>query len=279
MGSHVIDHIDMISSLPDEVLFHIISLLPFESAIQTVFLSSRWRLLWNLALIQHGRKEDVAGAVSGFLVNFNEQDPTKNNRKLKFHFDKGHVLLAIIAPNNKLHLDFSSGNQEIFRKYGWELELNQPNLTLQPTPSTFFVKSLYLISVNHLTNEAVSSMVSNFQFLENLKIIECSGLRSFRIESTIKLLHLTIFDCPMLQSLHIKSFKLKTFRYRGLLPWIKPEYHFNLADAMFDSRAGPGYTTFSSCDFDGVLLTIKNAEILTLCKWFFKVYIDFYLTY
>ncbi|KAH1045689.1 hypothetical protein J1N35_036473 [Gossypium stocksii] len=36
---------------------------------------------------------------------------------------------------------------------------------------------------------------------------------------------------------------------------------------MLDSRQGPAYNTFKTCDFDRVLLTIKNSEIPTLCKW------------
>ncbi|KAK8334128.1 hypothetical protein V6Z11_A10G252900 [Gossypium hirsutum] len=185
------------------------------------------------------------------------------------------LLSAILAPNKKLHLHFSAENMQNPTHFSWQIELNNPqNLSdHQPTPSTFFIKTLNLISVNHLSSEAVSCMVSEFQLLENLKIIGCHGLESMSIDSDTKLLSLTIFDCPHLKSLHIRSYKLRTFLYRGKSPWFLPEFHFNLGNAMLDSRQGPAFNTFKTCDFDRVLLTIKNSEILTLCKWTFEALI------
>ncbi|KAL1067759.1 hypothetical protein V6Z11_D12G152700 [Gossypium hirsutum] len=149
---------DFISSLPDELLFYIISLLPFESAIQTIFLSTRWKFLWNLALVHRGNKEDVPTAVFGFIANFDEHNPTRNIRRFSHH---------------------------------------------QPTLCTFFVKTLNLISRNHLSNEAASRMVSKFGLLENLKIIGCHGLESMSIAFDAELLSFTIFHRPHLKSLHI----------------------------------------------------------------------------
>ncbi|KAJ6670274.1 F-BOX PLANT-LIKE PROTEIN [Salix koriyanagi] len=132
------------------------------------------------------------------------------------------------------------------------------------------LKSLHLMSVTYLTNEAVSSMITAFELLETLKITCCNCLQSLSIGSDTKLLSVIILDCPQLKSLHIRSFKLRTFRYRGPLPWFRPEYHFNLADALLDSREGPGHSSFTGRDFDPVLLTIKNVKVLTLCKWTFE---------
>lgn len=263
----------MISDLPDEVLFRIISLLPFDSARQTIFLSERWRQFWSLALVQHGTAEDVARAVSGFLTNFCEHNPTRNTRRLQYHFGRGSVLEAIIAGYDKLHLDFSTGKQVFPKPFSLELELNNhQNITHQPTSLLpFSVKTLSLVSVNFLSSEVVSSIVSGLRVLENLKITECRGLKTLSINSNTKLQHLTVFDCPELKTLLVSTPKLRSFRYRGQLPQVWPEFHYNLVDAMLDSRTGPGHSIFRAEEFDPVLLTIKNAQVLTLCQWIFEV--------
>lgn len=266
--------LDLLSSLPDEILCRVIAFLPCESALETSFLSTRWRDLWNTALVRRGTIADFATAISGFLTQFDERDPLSQPRKLRYHFCKDGVLFATIAANNKLYVDFSTGKQGFSKQFSWQLELNHQNLPCnQPNSSKVatFVKTLNLKSVSSFTCEAVSSIVSNFQFLENLKIIECDGLEALEIDASSKLLSLTILDCPQLKSLHMRSSKLKSFMYRGLLPWLWPEDHFNLKDAMLDFRQGPGDISFKSGDFDATLLTIKNAETLTLCRWTFEV--------
>ncbi|KAG4922898.1 hypothetical protein JHK82_051877 [Glycine max] len=46
---------------------------------------------------------------------------------------------------------------------------------------------------------------------------------------------------------------------------------FNLSDAMLDFRLGLSCRGLKAKDFDATLLTIKNFEVLTLCKWTFEV--------
>ncbi|KAL6126590.1 hypothetical protein ACLB2K_074637 [Fragaria x ananassa] len=275
---------DLFGRLPNEIICHIISFLPSESALETSLISSRWRGLWNTSLVQRVAIDEVPDAVSEFISHFDKLNPLRHPRRLKLYFGEGSddLLLASTAANNKLHLDFSTGKKEEYplRHFDLQLQLkydqNVQNLLVahhQPCPSTFYVKTLFLKSVNNVINEAVSSMFSSLQFLEHLKIIECDGLQSLHIETSPKLLSLTILDCQLLNSLHLGTSKLQSFHYRGFLPRIWPEHHFNLADAMLDFRLGPSYTGFSSSDFDPLLLTIKNAQVLTVCRWTFQTLI------
>ncbi|PON75311.1 F-box domain containing protein [Parasponia andersonii] len=265
---------DSFGRLPDEILCRIISFLPCETALETSFLSTRWRGLWNLASVQQSTVDNIDTAVANFVTCFDKLNPLSHPRLLQLHFGESKVLLATLAANNKLKVDFSAGEKEFPTYFDWKLLLNHQNAANQLCPSTsVYVKALHLKSVDFLTSEAVSSVVSNFQFLESLKIIECNGLRSLYIESSPKLVNLTILDCPHLEFLQLKSSKLRSFRFRGKLPRIWPENHFNLADAMLDFRQGPSTYSLISSDFDPALLTIKNAHVVTLCRWTFETLI------
>ncbi|CAK8574317.1 unnamed protein product [Lathyrus sativus] len=259
---------DLFPNLPDEILGCIVSFLPNEYSLQTSLISTRWRNLWNQILVKHGTVENITAVVAQFLTNFDEFDPLKQPRKLQFHFDDNNTLFAAIATNSKLLLDFSFPNKKVEREYGLEFKLKN----LVP-PSTFLVKSLTLKSISYLTSEVASSIVSNLVHLETLMITDCSGLKSLFIESETKLHKLTILDCLQLKSLHLRTSKLKSFRYRGPLPRICPESHFNLSHANLDFRQGLSCSDLKAQDFDETLLTIKNSEILTLCQWTFEVLI------
>lgn len=270
---------DMFSNLPDEILCHTVSFLPTESALYTSLLSIRWRDLWNETLVRHGTTEDISDSVHDFLAHFEELHPLRHPRKLQFHYAESEVeesvLLASIATNNKLLLDFSNREKKEHPEaevlYEMNLKLNVQNPQSFPTP-TFLIKTLYLKSIWCLTSEVVSSIVSRLQYLENLIITGCDQLESLCVvDGETKLVKLTILDCLKLNSLQLRTCRLKLFRYRGLLPRILPGKFFNLADAMLDFRLGHICYDFKTEDFDTTLLTIKNSEVLTLCEWNYRV--------
>ncbi|CAN8287180.1 unnamed protein product [Cochlearia groenlandica] len=273
--------LDIISSLPLELLLYIISFLPFQSARLTPFLSTRFSYVWNQALVishimsHKGSSQDISCAVSTFINNFDEQDPSKNTRKMELHFEKSTLVSTILAPNDVMHMRFflsllSSDCKKEESSFPMRLGINEHIPRRVDSRSGFLVKTLCLDSVNSMTHEAVSSMVSGFSLLEKLKICGCRGLTSLTIDSLTKLLHLSISDCPKLTYLDIRSCKLKTLHLnQGYLPLIKINEHFNLTNAIFDVREGPSYRN-NAFDIDPILLIIKNSQSLTLCRWMFE---------
>ncbi|XWS56540.1 hypothetical protein CRYUN_Cryun09bG0094000 [Craigia yunnanensis] len=308
---------DFISRLPYNILYHIISFLPFESAVRTTFLSTHWKDLWKealLALVRDATMEDAISAIPSFLDDFNIHHRPRNNWGFKFEFGRGRVLLVAIAPNNTLQLDFSAGKQEYARPFDWLLKLNlssdwhwqsrysfdwileenHPLRTQQPSFSAIKVKSLYLVSVSYSSNEAVSSMVSNFPFLQSLAIAKCKGLRSLKIKEAGKLQKLVILDCPQLESLCCEGSYLRSFRYRGRSISFEfevssredhPRYFcslsphkFLLNDAMLDFRQGPPIYNSINCDgLKSILESIEGVKSLTFCRWVFELLISYML--
>ncbi|EOY18187.1 F-box family protein [Theobroma cacao] len=272
------DSKDLISCFPDEILYHIITFLPLESAVQTTLLSTRWKDLWKKAFV-HGSIEDAVATVFSLLNDFAELRPPRSKRGFQFNIGQGRALFAAIAPNDALHLDFSAGEQGLSRSFDWLLPLNLPACDKWPFPYThdkllelnlplqqFKIKALYLTSVCRLSSKVLTSLVSYLPFLESLTIAKCNGVQSLDIENAARLQKLTVLDCPQLEYFCFGgSSCLKSFQYRGRLVSFrfKPSckfnsYHssnehfchcgFHLEDAMLDFTQGP--LTRWTWDFD-----------------------------
>ncbi|WRX11494.1 F-box domain - like 10, partial [Theobroma cacao] len=278
-----LDPNDFISPLPDDILCHIISFLPFQSAVQTTFLSTRWKGIWKKALmdlVQDPTLEDAVITVSNFLDFFAELHRPRNNWGFQFDFGQGRVLSVAIAPNNTLRLDFSAGEEEFPWPIDWFSGLCLLQPTHQPSSYTLEIEALDLISLGHLSSKAVSSMVSNFPFLKSLTIAKCNGLQSLDIQGARRLQKLTVFDCLQLQSLHFEGLDLSSVQFRGRLvsfqfahrPWIFHTFtcEFRLEDAMLDFRQGPGHNCIDRPVLKSMFQSIQSVKSLTLCRWIFE---------
>ncbi|XP_021295886.1 F-box protein At2g39490-like isoform X1 [Herrania umbratica] len=284
------NEVDVISSLPNEILCRIISFLPFKSAVQTSLLSIRWKNLWKMALLKDGTKEEAVTAVFNFLNDFPQLHQPRNNWGLQYNFDQGSVLFVAIAPAGILHLDFSAGKQESQRQFSLSLGQNQRiYYYYQPSLSTAFnLKALYLVSVSHVSSEMVSCLSSNIPSLESLTIAKCNGLQSIQLGSNSELQKLTVLDCLQLESIRMHfnlQFRLKSFRCRGRVVCFKyydedPLYyryprandhsHLELKDAMLDFRQGPGYYGINIPGFESITHSIRWVKTLTLRRWVFE---------
>ncbi|OMO73629.1 hypothetical protein COLO4_26963 [Corchorus olitorius] len=267
---------DYISQLPNDVLYHIISKLPFEFAVQTARLSTQWKDLWQkalLAMVEDTSLEDIDIT----LINFLEQVSEFNRPGFKFNFGEGRFLLVAITPNNKLVFDFSSAEEEeLSRPFDLLLPLNLLHpyrIEKQPSAELIEVKSLHLKSLSPLACKAVLSLLSEkkLPFLQSLIIEKCNGLQSLNINKAFGLSTLIVLDCPRLEVISLfQTFYFKSLRYRGrsLLYYgdVVPE------DLMLDFRDCLGYN-YDKADrvrLNSFLYTIRGCSSLTICRWLFQ---------
>ncbi|KAF8397543.1 hypothetical protein HHK36_016461 [Tetracentron sinense] len=273
---------DVISGLSDEILFHITSFLPFESALGTSILSTSWRNLWNRTVadiefdggcIQHlGRLEELVGVIAEYLksyVGFKLYRPWR----IQFQFNQTKILLATIKGNEELHLDFFMGHHRPTSHFECHLDLTRKDLINSHCTTNAFrsVKTLHLISISNRIMNTVSTLISFCQLLESLIIAECPGLQYLHIDANKRLKSLTVVDCPQLKTVYVFAYNLESFRYRGPLPWFCLKYIGCLVDAVLDFRDGPGYYPFSCENLLSFLLDLKNVKILTIHGWLFEV--------
>ncbi|KAI3816077.1 hypothetical protein L1987_15765 [Smallanthus sonchifolius] len=251
---------DYISKLPDEVLTQILSIHPLDSGSKAVALFTG---LLNRSSIKYG--QDFESVIGDFLLNFDENNPLKMPRKLEFHLSKDLIITASIGMNRKLNLDFSKGNQEFPRQFGWEIVLNTMDFA-HSSPHLFSVKTLKLTSVNYLSCELVSSLISKFRYVESLIIEKCDGLRSLRVEGLAKLMNLSVLDCVDLKSVCVEALELKSLRYSGFLCWLSLKNVMYLEDVKLDCK-GPGFKHLKHGLYNPLLRAIRDVKVLTLHGW------------
>ncbi|KAG8493228.1 hypothetical protein CXB51_010556 [Gossypium anomalum] len=308
--SNKMDPNDYISHYPDNILRHIISFLPFESAVRTSFLSTHWKRLWKEALLEPVHDvitmEAATKVIQSFVDDYDTHYRPRNKWGFRFEFSHGRgKFVASISSKDALQLDFSDDKQKLPRPFDlflkpnlawtnhlsppymwfdwWRHEENHPLQTQQTSSNTKKIKSLYLISVSQLSNMAVSSLIKETQGLHKLVVLDCPHLQSlsfevFQIQRPLSFLSFELYrKCNSSGGFHIRDCGL----YQE--------------DAMLDLRQGPlaewtwdfkasfsPYYHFldlerNDCEcakkykcFDSILRTINGFRSLTICRWFFE---------
>lgn len=269
--------LDIISDLPDEILTHIISLVPcIESASKTRLLSTRWLHLWNMNTVehQHASIDSIETLLLGFVFSSVHYYP----RKLLFHPDEGlYELVATMGANMNLHLDFSHGGDLDQRS---SLPPTSFSLILLPdscpnSESKFSIRSIRLTSVDRLSSDMVSSLLYNscFHTIETIEITNSRALSDTCVIYSRKLRQLSIIDCNI-NSIDIIAKYLTSFRYRGKSPKMLLKISGCFKDVMLDFRQGPNPVYDPSKHQCCLLLSsLKEAQYISICQWTFEIMI------
>ncbi|ESR49301.1 hypothetical protein CICLE_v10033929mg [Citrus x clementina] len=257
---------DFISELPDDILFRIISPLPYETLVQTRTLSKRWRELWKRAPDFCGTIDGIPIVITSLLDPFYRQTATHNHREVQLHFGHSGGLLATIEDNGTLHLNFSDGGQETRKHFDWRLNLNCRFIVPKAFSFGFqSVKSLHLNCVNHLTKEKVSFLIS-YLLLESLHITDCKGLWSLFIHCSSSLKTLKIVNCLALRDIDLFTDKLENLCFQGKIPWLWLHGMPFLENVMFES---PPCSDSCRPSLLQSLVRVVNVKILTVSGWLF----------
>lgn len=274
---------DLISSLPQEIIRCIVSLLPLKDAARTSVLSGLWRSLWAPTRVNfdfdfdrvtsHEASEDVIRALGRFLSSQN------GLLRLCVGFLKGRGDCLIMEDGwvilaTKVDLNFSGGGHTTWvRDFRLKLDVGPPCPVHKISEASCFasLKNLHFESVSFLAEDIVPALFSNCLLLESLRFVKCRDLRSIDVEAASSFQSFEMVDCPNVASITLSAPNLKSFRYGGILPSIQINKGSNLVDSILDFIQSPANYEFDTEQLISLLADLKEVEILTLSGWLLQV--------
>ncbi|XP_011094809.1 F-box protein At2g39490 isoform X2 [Sesamum indicum] len=263
---------DLISSLPDDILKNIMSMISFKEAIQITTLSTSWRglvsphrvtvecnIVRSDALESKRKLKPIIESFLGSRESF---------RSLKLYPDLCDRDFAVCTrgAHGELHLDFSGHKELVPCTFGMVLDHSSC-----AGPRFSSVRNLHLRSVSHLVGNLVGDLFSSCRILETLKLEKCRGLENLDIKSNSFLKNLEIADCPNIATITISAENLKSFSYKGALPIIQLINIPHLVDVALNLGDGLGNKSFDCEEVLSLLSSVKDVEILTVSGWLIEV--------
>ncbi|CAH1416568.1 unnamed protein product [Lactuca virosa] len=196
---------DRLSSLPEEVLSHILSLMPTKFDVRSCILSKRWRQSWMMVTnLDFNESHPTCGLdwFMKFVDRVLELCKTSQVKLFKLHFTR------YVVPKSSV----SKWIDKVVRLNVCELDINVRRVGLPQ--SLFTCKTLTKLSL------VVSSNHSNFFNLPPLLILPCLKTLYISVHCkhfVLKLIH----DCSVLENLSLTMASLDNEDYISNIPTLK----------------------------------------------------------
>ncbi|GJR51241.1 F-box protein-like protein [Tanacetum coccineum] len=229
-------------SLPYEILYQIVSLIPLKEAVRTISLSSSWKHLWaplqvylNLDFDQITNQETsqrMTKIISSFLHTHEKSYQILNLSFLESEsLHKGTLFLkAIKGVDKDLYISFHEETENLNKVFSLSIEL-----PLNKNDQFSDLKTLHLRSITHMAGSFLPAFFSSCWNLETLSLEKCNGLHNIDLKAHDLLQKFEVLDCENVKTVTISSGpNIKSFVYRGSLVKIIPEGLLPLLNSLKD---------------------------------------------
>lgn len=240
---------DLISSLTDDLLVHILSLLDLREAARTSTLSKRWRYVWaNLSNLDFDASSTLFALWHARSISEEHFATEHEAEACKYVRRVTHVVSSSLAPSiSRFRVHFPLGVLYESSIHTWvnfamgkkvkELELNLSSFTggcpqypfyldsfrcYAGYPSVSSLVSLSLVAVS-ISGYFLQSVLFNFPNLERLvmKNLYCGQSNLDVVGDLLKLRHLEISGCRDYGKLEVSARNLISIRYFGYKQEVK----------------------------------------------------------
>ncbi|KAL3634822.1 hypothetical protein CASFOL_021876 [Castilleja foliolosa] len=210
--------INRLSQLPQPILHNILSLLSQKDAVQTSVLSKSWRYLWHGRLNVEFHDKYCFNGIKEFwhffdktLQRYLDQNLSLQKFLVEFQFVVDLVLLQKWIPVlirimcvKSLHLIFIWSRTIVFSlplifsqsESLVELHLKGLNLSTLKSTDNVMLNNLQTLRLHYvdITDEIFEKIISGCPLIENLDLLECTGLKSIKLHKHHKI---KSFGCSM----------------------------------------------------------------------------------
>ncbi|KAI4355546.1 hypothetical protein L6164_004307 [Bauhinia variegata] len=242
-----VELMDHISELPDSVIHHILSLLRSpKDAARSSILSKRWRDLWySFSILIFDERKFARGIdqkdYRTKIKIFKDNVYNLLELHLKRNLGLQKLVLHMISFDSKLASDIDhwlsvaseQGIKELDLRTGVKkgkrytlpqavflsktlsvLRLSGCKLESCNSIKLPYLRKLHLRKI-HLDEHIIQSLISNCALIEDLRLIQCSGLKILLVSNLLQLHRAEIHHCNQLNKVELSVPNLLTFCYCG----------------------------------------------------------------